>query len=112
MLLADGLTVIQTGSTNHPEKRIAVAGEGRFQTRTEKRLWQSVQAVGSLSELPVSHCFKSASFGTRIYIEANGERSPDLSCPGQTDKRVIELQAEAQELLQSQGKGNTSAKPK
>jgi hypothetical protein len=103
--------VIQTGSTNQPEVRVRLEDAGRFQTRAEQRFLQQVEKAGPLRALPVVHCMKSASFGTSLFIEVDGDRSPDLSCPGQTNRQVAALQAEAQGVLRSQ-KAKQSREPK
>ncbi len=112
------MTVIQTASTNSPEIRITVpqsssskeaaavtaeaAGskqEVPYGSREQKRLWTALEAAGSLASLPVSHCMKSASFGTRLFVELDGQRSPDLSCPHQSDAKVAALRIELEKLL-------------
>jgi hypothetical protein len=44
---------------------------------------------------------KSVSFGSSLYVEFNGLRSPDLSCEGQQDARAEALQKSAREMLRA-----------
>ena len=109
-------TVIDTGSTNRPGVRvtfdehgtaIASPGEGTAGKQIKldgtlcKRLLDRLKEAGALGDLPARHCMKSASFGSRLYIEFKGERSPDLSCSGQNDSRVADLQDLAQKIAES-----------
>ena len=116
-------TIIDTGSTNRQGLRItvdasghatAVAGRSNPMTAADvpdhelslepklcSQFIQQVQSAGSLASLPVRHCMKSVSFGSRLLVEMNGEQSPDISCPGQTDPRAQVLQKTAQEILQA-----------
>jgi len=112
-------TVTDTGSTNRTGIRVtfdehgtAVATPGSQGEATAgkeikidrsvcKRLLDRLKEVGSVGDLPVRHCMKSASFGSRLYIEFKGQRSPDLSCPGQNDSAVADLQELAQKVVES-----------
>ena len=116
-------TIIDTGSTNRQGLRVTVDAEGHataavgtssansvgsipdheltLEPRLCSQFIQQVQSAGSLAGLAVRHCMKSASFGSRLFVEVNGERSPDISCPGQTDPHAQALQKSAQEILQA-----------
>jgi hypothetical protein len=50
--------------------------------------------------IPVVHCMKSASFGSSLFVEFKGDRSPDLSCTGR-DSHSGELQKDANQILQA-----------
>ena len=115
-------TVIDTGSTNRPGLRVTFDQDGRalanvgggaaaspegaasqdIQLHADvcKQMLDQLKAVGSLSGLPARHCMKSVSFGSGLYVEYQGERSPDLSCPGQTDSRAEALQKMASKVLE------------
>ena len=111
------MTVIQTASTNRPEIRVTVEKsadrkqasviaetdgakhEVPYKSGQQKRLWSLVNAAAPLANLPVSHCMKSASFGTSLFVEIDGQRSSDLSCPNQPDARVAALRTELAKLL-------------
>lgn len=49
-----------------------------------------VAASQPLPQLPVTSCFKSASFGTKTQVKNQGQISPDVSCPS-SDSRVTNL---------------------
>jgi hypothetical protein len=117
MLLASGagaqLKIIDTGSTNVPGMTITLENSGTHAMVEHRdgskqslnltkemcdRLLADLKAAGPLNELPVRHCMKSASFGSSLFIEHAGARSPDLSCL-QTDPRSEALKKDAAEML-------------
>ena len=59
---------------------------------------RDLKALAPLTDLPVNHCVKSVSFGSSLFVELDGDRSPDISCASQ-DTRIEELKKQAQELL-------------
>jgi hypothetical protein len=115
LLPAKGSQVIieDSGSTNRPGVRVTLDREGRATVEERRGQPHSVKlhgpkceqfldelkSVGHLNALPAHHCMKSVSFGSSLFIEFNGERSPDLSCPGQ-DSRIEALRKFANEILQ------------
>jgi len=121
-------TIIDTGSTNRQGVRVTVDSEGHataaagtsspntagdvpvhelsLEPNICRQFIQQIQAAGSLASLPVHHCMKSASFGSRLIVEMKGEQSPDISCPGQTDAHAQALQKSAQEILQAAQKAS------
>lgn len=108
-------TIIDTGSTNRPGLQVTIGanGMGRVETRGVEphnvrldrhlcaRFLSSLQAIAPLHTLPAAHCMKSVSFGSRLYVEYQGERSPDLSCPVQQDSQVETLKQHALAILKS-----------
>ena len=107
------VTIIETGSTNTAGMNVKMkkAGpqamiepkQGAAQKLMLKkdlcnRLMNDLKAAGALNELPEAHCMKSASFGTSLFVEYKGVRSPDLSCP-QTDGRLAALKKDANEIM-------------
>ncbi len=116
-------TIIDTGSTNRPGLQITMDANGigrmkaggaqpramRFDPALCKRFLLAVQDAVPLPDLPAAGCMKSASFGSRLFIEYNGQRSPDISCPGQSDPKVEDLQKQATELL---GTARTASRSK
>lgn len=108
-------TIEDTGSTNRPGLRVTVDQSGdttveprRGETQHVKlreslcnQFMRDLKEAGSLSALPARHCMKSVSFGSSLFIEWNGDKSPDLSCSGQPDARVDTLQRDAQQILQA-----------
>lgn len=105
-------TIIDTGSTNRAGLRVTIDSEGhatveepageihRATLRQDicRQFVQDLETSSPLNALPARHCFKSVSFGSSLFIEFKGSRSPDLSCPGQ-DERVTALQKAAQQIL-------------
>jgi hypothetical protein len=61
---------------------------------------QAVDSAGALHDLPAAHCAKSASFGSKLFIQVGEDRSPDLSCPTQGNAQVETLKQQATEILQ------------
>jgi len=102
-----------SGSTNRPGLRVTLDREGRatveerrgephsvkLHGRKCEQFLDTLKRVGHLSALPTRHCMKSVSFGSSLFVEFNGERSPDLNCPGQ-DSRIEALRSSANEILQ------------
>jgi hypothetical protein len=109
------ITIIDTGSTNRPGLQVTTDAngsarvEGRgvephaMQLNSElcQRLLANVQAAAPLHALPAAHCIKSVSFGSRLFIEYNGDRSPDLNCPVQQDPTVESLKEQALAILKT-----------
>lgn len=108
-------TVIDSGSTNRPGLRVTVDAQGHA-TVVEKsgethhvnlsqpmctEFLHHVTGAVPLSNIPAHHCFKSVSFGSSLFIEYQGERSPDLSCPGASNNEAAALQKDAREILQA-----------
>jgi hypothetical protein len=107
------VTVIDTGSTNIPGMNVKLENSGtaamveRRGGATQKislkkevcdRFLEDLKAAGPLNALPARHCMKSVSFGTSLFIEYKGVRSPDLSCQ-QSDARAVALRKDATEIL-------------
>ena len=87
--------ILNTGSTNTIGYRIVVDASGRAQfvqraSRANARvpeeiaakLFADLRAAMPLSAIHILPCMKSASFGFETYLWWRGQRSPDLSCPG------------------------------
>jgi hypothetical protein len=108
-------TVIDTGSTNVPGVTMTINALGAAEVRPRdaearktsvdahlsERLFQDLQSAGPLSALPKPHCFKSVSFGSSLYVEFNGERSPDLNCPAGADSKLAALQKDVRDLMEA-----------
>jgi len=112
-MLAAQVKIINSGSTNIQGMTMTLEKSGprvmlertdgtRQRSKVPKemcqRLLADLKAAGPLNELPAAHCMKSISFGTSLFIETNGLRSPDLSCP-QTDPRSLALKKDASDML-------------
>lgn len=63
------------------------------------QLMRDIKSAGSLSALPRKRCIKSVSFGSSLFVEWNGDRSPDLSCSPQADPRADALQKDARQVI-------------
>jgi hypothetical protein len=108
-------TIIDTGSTNSAGMTLVVNAGGSTKVRPEgaephtvsldprlsDRLFKDLQSAGHLSDLPRPHCMKSVSFGSSLYVEFNGERSPDLNCPASADSKLSALQKDVREIMQA-----------
>ena len=108
-------TIIDTGSTNRPGLRLTIDTEGNavleprnaevLRTKLPeelcKQLMRDIEAAAPLNALPTVHCMKSVSFGSSLFIERDGDRSPDLNCPSQRDDRAAALQKDAKEILKA-----------
>ena len=108
-------TIIDTGSTNRPGLQVTIGANGtarvegrgvqphavRLDRALCRRLLASLQAAAPLHALPAARCVKSVSFGSRLFIEQNGDRSPDLSCPVQQDPQVETLKQQAFAILKA-----------
>jgi len=119
--------IVDSGSTNTNGFRIVVEQSGRTQSTMAprgpqgssaktpaptsgmisatlaKRLYSDLDVAWPLSSLPSQHCLKSASFGTRLTIEFDGQTTPDLSCGRITDPKVSALARDAREIVAASG---------
>jgi hypothetical protein len=94
--------IINSGSTNMIGYRIYITpsgelsyvagngqGQGKLSSGLKRRFFRDLAAAMPLSQLPVSSCIKSISFGTSTVVQLGGERSPDLSCPGNAQAEAL-----------------------
>jgi hypothetical protein len=109
------VSVIDSGSTNRAGVTVTIDPEGnatieqrgaqpqsaKLDPQLCQQLLKDVKAAVALRALPEQHCPKSASFGSSLYVELNGDRSPDISCSPQQDPRSAALQKDANEILQA-----------
>lgn len=107
------VTVEDTGSTNRSGLRVTFERDGHATVEPRggetqhidlpgplcQRFMHDLEAAGGVDDLPAVHCIKSVSFGSRTFIEFNGKRSPDLSCPAAQGSRSLALQEDAKEIL-------------
>ncbi len=107
------VSVIDSGSTNRAGATITVDETGnatveqrggepqsaKLDTQLCQQLMRDVKAAGPLNALPPQHCPKSVSFGSSLFVEFNGDRTPDISCTPQKDPRAAALQKDANEIL-------------
>jgi hypothetical protein len=64
-----------------------------------RRFFDDLTAAGPLSDLPRSHCMKSASFGTTLIIEFDGNTTPDLRCPATDNPHLQALKKDADDII-------------
>lgn len=119
--------IVNSGSTNSNAFRMLVEPSGKTQSKVvhrgregqtaespaaavgsipaalAERLYSDLQAAWPLSSLPPQHCLRSASFGTRLTIEFDGQMTPDLSCGRITDPKVRALAQDAREIVAASG---------
>jgi len=129
LVLAAGLaaaepvaTIVNSGSTNRAGFRIAVDAQGnaeltatpgglrapREQNKPPEQtipsaLFKSfradLDAAKPLVSLPEVHCMKSASFGSRLTVEAAAEQTPDLSCGDGGNTAIRNLIRDVNEII-------------
>ena len=106
-------SIIDSGSTNRPGVTIRLDASGnatvspqdappqtiRLEAQLGQQLMRDIKAAGKLSAIPKKHCVKSVSFGSSLYVEFNGDRSPDLNCGLPEDPRAAALQKDAKDVL-------------
>ncbi len=109
------ITIIETGSTNTRGFEITVDdGENAsIQSQAEpirhfklnatvaSDFSKAVASAGPLHALTATHCMKSASFGSSLFITRGDDRSPDLSCPVQSDRVAADLKKRAEDIVQT-----------
>ena len=107
------VVITNTGSTNTvgmsvtiPEKghtAMAESGDTKVKmsvtSELHKQFMKDVEAAMPLDQLQVRHCAKSVSFGTSTFVTYQGLRSPDLSCRGQDDPKVLALQKDVDAIM-------------
>jgi len=117
--------IVNSGSTNTIGYRIYVSpsgevryvdgkgsGQGKLSPPLVKKFFQDLKKAEPLGNLSVQKsCVKSTSFGTSTTISLGSERSPDLSCPGNSKARHLKDDVSAiaktlkvENIPQSQGK--------
>ena len=106
-------TIEDTGSTNRPGLRVTLDHDGHATVEQRNgqidqlklpgglcsQFMRHLKEVGPLASIPARHCMKSVSFGSRLFIEFEGDKSPDLSCPRQPQPHLDALQKDAQQIL-------------
>jgi hypothetical protein len=114
-------TIVDTGSTNTPGMTVSMGAKGHAVVETKAssgfkpsaaaktnmkvsdalrtRLMTDLEAAAPVDKLNARHCMKSVSFGSRVFVEYKGVRSPDISCPGQSDPKVEALRVDVEEIM-------------
>jgi hypothetical protein len=113
------VVITNTGSTNTVGMTVTMQAKGQtamaesrdarvkmsVPADVHKQLMKDVEAAMPLDQLAVRHCAKSVSFGTSTFVAYKGVRSPDLSCGGQGDPKVVALKKDVDAIMaQAQGK--------
>jgi hypothetical protein len=107
------ITISSTGSTNTVGLEVTLDGGEDVTIRPQSQaarqvklsssavdeFTKTVDAAGPLHSLPANHCMKSASFGSNLFVSRGNDRSPDLSCPEQSDPRAAALKKKAEGIL-------------
>jgi hypothetical protein len=107
------VVITDTGSTNRMGMTVTIDDNGTAEIAPRRgtpvkmdipsdmhaRLMQDVEAAMPLDQLAVTHCAKSVSFGSRMFVTYKGVKSPDISCGGQTDPAAIALQKDANDIM-------------
>ena len=94
--------ILNTGSTNTLAYRVIVSqsgaasyvvayqnGSGALPRDLARRFFADLRSAQPLSRLSPSACMKSASFGSATFVWWRGQRSSDLSCPGNARARAL-----------------------
>jgi hypothetical protein len=107
------ITITNTGSTNTVGIEVTLDGgesatirpqaeaarQVKLNNSAVAEFTKAVDAAGPLHELPANHCMKSASFGSSLFVSRGSDRSPDLSCPEQSDPRTAVIKKQAESIL-------------
>lgn len=91
--------IVNRSGTAEVQQRDAEPRKATLDQQLTQSLFEDLNSIGPLSALPRTHCMKSVSFGTSLYVEYNGERSPDLSCPAPADSKLAILQKHVRDLM-------------
>jgi len=95
--------ILNSGSTNTIGYRIFVLpsgqaryidgierGNGIISASLTKKFFSDIRAAMPLEKLPTNQpCIKPASFGTSTRIRFDRKQSPDISCPGNAEVRLL-----------------------
>ena len=107
--------IVNSGSTNTAGFRIVVEKSGKatytatrrgsskpqtnkLSKSLAKRFFADLQAARPLTQLPSQGCMKSASFGTAMTIELDGDTTPDLNCGDHGNSRMKALIQDVSEI--------------
>jgi len=95
MVMTSTIQISNSGATDSIGYRVLIAadgeasfvsgdGPGRAQLPAAMfdQLQHDVVTARPLAELPTLPCMKPVSFGTSTFVSQAGDRSPDLTCPG------------------------------
>jgi hypothetical protein len=77
-----------------------------------QRFFSDLDAAMPLTGLAVQRCMKSVSFGSTTRIELGVQKTPDLSCPGESSTQVQSLKRDVNEIVKlftDAGKSNLKA---
>jgi hypothetical protein len=100
--------VLGSGIHDHDGKQFFIT-RGTVSHALADKLFHDLKDAQPLSKLPGGHGVKSISFGTSLYIEYQGQRTPDLSFPGNAKAQV--LAADAAAVAKALGLSNRPRRP-
>ncbi len=83
--------------------------QGNIPVSLAEKLFHDVETAMPLSALPLTHCIKSASFGTSRYIWFKGKRSPDLC--GRDNEKVATLSDDFANVVRAAGTTRHGSSP-
>ncbi len=98
-------TAVENGGN---EYRAEISNNGAFKKQVQQFVID-LNAAMPLSELPVRHGMRSASFGTQTYITYKGQKSPDLTFA--SDPRTVALKADIDSITKALHVGNAPRRP-
>jgi hypothetical protein len=100
--------ILNTGSTNTSGFRIVVQQSGAVEyvsgssrargdipASLATKFFHDLSVAMPLSKIHTAPCMKSASFGTYVFVWWRGERSPDVTCPGDSNAQALQSDAGA-----------------
>ncbi|CAF1533142.1 unnamed protein product [Didymodactylos carnosus] len=88
------INIERNGQTKYSVfRRFPIGGNPQEKTtqleqNLRENLFANIEMVMPLSQYPVKHCMKSASFGYSLRVTYNEQTSPDLACPLSEEKLV------------------------
>ena len=99
--VAGAILVVNAGGSTKVQPHGAEAHTISLDPHLCDKFFEDLKSAAPLSQLPHAHCMKSISFGSSLYVEFNGERSPDLNCPAPRDSKLGVLQKDVREIMQA-----------
>ena len=103
------LAVVPRNAGSQPAE-VPVTTFGTIPAALAQRLYSDLDAARPISSLPLQHCPKSASFGTTLTIEFEGQTTPDLSCGDGANPKMRALVEDTQQIVNASRKQQTSGR--
>lgn len=123
IMATDSALIINSGSTNTAGFRIEVSQSGdatytpaarrggqlpeaqnkpatrQVPSAAVKKFFADIEAAKPLTSLPRGACMKSASFGTTLVVQYEGQTTPDLSCGDHENAKLKALIQSSQDIV-------------